>query len=162
MLEAYIRHLVEHDLTSVNEIEEITGRGTSTVYRWISGESEPHYGDVRALVRGLAKPEARRTLVGLLASDLPVIVTWLSADAPAPELETELQGAGHDALEKALLALDYITDGLAQGHQAIRQQALPADRYTRLVELIDHAIHNLTTSKNLLKKYVNHGGPKES
>ena len=132
------------------------------MYRWINGESQPHYSDVRALVRGLAKPEARRTLVGLLTSDLPVVVTWFNDADPAPQPHSELRGEGHDALEKALLALDLITDGLAQGHQAIRQQSLSPDLHARLVELIDHAIHNLTKSKNLLTKYVSDGAPNES
>ena len=31
-----IRHLLDNKMTTIKEIEEVTGRGSSTIYRWIN------------------------------------------------------------------------------------------------------------------------------
>ena len=157
MLATTIRHLLDSKLTSVKELETVTGRGTSTIYRWMSGESEPHYQDMRRLVRRLQKPEARRTLVGMLTSDLPIVVNWIPDEAhmteEKPEKQEEEERGGNEVLDRSLLALDCLSDALSEGNDAIRRKELTRASYIKLVTLVDETIHHLTSSKNLLKKY---------
>ncbi len=65
MIAMVIRRLLDAKLTTVKELEEVTGRGTSTIYRWLNGESEPQYSDVRLIVRHMRDPEAQRTTLNV-------------------------------------------------------------------------------------------------
>ena len=64
MFGSIVCQLLDQKLTTLKELEEVTGRGTSTVYRWKNGESEPHYTDMRLLIRHLGSPDARRSILG--------------------------------------------------------------------------------------------------
>ena len=122
MLGTVIRHLVENELATVKEIEEVTGRGSSTVYRWVKGEGLPQFSDVRALVRRLPNPEARRVMIALLSSDLPVVVHW--EDDLVVDDETGRTHDGQDVIAKSLLALNCLTDLLSEQHEAVQKQEL--------------------------------------
>ena len=158
MFETFIRKLLDDKLTTIKEIEEVTGRGTSTIYRWMNGESEPHFMDMRLLVRQLSKPEARHSLVGMLTSDLPVIINWVEDEEPkepeSPEANDEWRVQGHEVLDRSLLALDCLTHALSEGNEAIRKQKLTKESYVNLVTQVDRTIRHLTASKNMLNKYV--------
>jgi len=154
MFGTIIRELIDRKLTTLKELEEVTGRGTSTIYRWMNEESEPHFTDVRLLVRHLGKPEAKRTLVGLLTSDLPIVVDWLrDEELPQADPENPPPTGGHEILERSLFALDCLSHVLAEGNEAIRRRELTKDSYVKIITLIDETILHLTTCKNMLKKY---------
>jgi hypothetical protein len=154
MFGTIIRQLLDEKLTSLKELEEVTGRGTSTIYRWINDETEPHFTDVRLLVRHLDKPEARHTLVGLLTADLPIVVDWLAEESRKDwQDEPDAQRAGHEVLERSLFALDCLSDALSEGNEAIRKQDLSKSSYVKIITLIDETIRHLTSAKNQLQKY---------
>jgi transcriptional regulator with XRE-family HTH domain len=154
MFGTIIRQLLDDKLTSLRELEEVTGRGTSTIYRWINDETEPHFTDVRLLVRHLERSEARHTLVGLLTADLPIVVDWLAEESRKDwGEETDAQRAGHEVLERSLFALDCLSDALSEGNEAIRKQDLSKASYVKIITLIDATIRHLTTAKNMLQKY---------
>ena len=151
-----IRHLLDNKLTTIKEIEEVTGRGSSTVYRWINDESDPHHTDMRLLIRHMTNPEARRTILSLLTADLPIVINWIT-DHPTPDdagNDTAADRGGHEVLDRSLIALDCLTHALSEGNDALRRQTLTKESYIKLVSLVDETIHNLTTSKNLLQKYA--------
>ena len=152
MFAVIVKQLLERKLTTVREIEQVTGRGKSTVYRWINDESEPQLSEMRRLIRQLENPDARHLIVAMLTADLPIVVNWMETQETAGEPANVARG--HDAMEYALLALDYISDVLAKGSEAIRRGELTEDSYTDLVERLDRSIQHLTVAKNLLKKYA--------
>ncbi len=116
-------------------------------------ESEPHYMDMRLLVRQLNR-KARQSLVGLLTSDLPVVIDWMLAeDQTDSEGHAHDRGAGYEVLNRSLLALDYLSHALAEGNESLRKQELSNESYVELVGLVDQTIRHLTASKNLLHKY---------
>ena len=151
-----IRHLLDNKMTTIKEIEEVTGRGSSTIYRWMNSESEPHHTDMRLLIRHLGTPEARRTLLSLLTADLPIVINWIS-EHPTPDGDDDdsvTDRGGHEILDRSLIALDCLTHALSEGNDALRRQTLTKESYIKLVSLGDETIHHLTTSKNMLQKYA--------
>ena len=155
MFETIINHLLEQKLTTVKELEEITGRGTSTIYRWLNGESEPHFMDMHLLIRQLRNPTAQHTLVGLLSSDLPVVINWVTDEEPSTDKdESDGRDTGHEVLERSLLALDCLTHALSEGNDATRKKELTKEAYVKLITLVDQTIRHLTASKNMLQRYV--------
>ena len=148
-----IRHLLDNKLTSIKEIEEVTGRGSSTVYRWINDESDPHHTDMRLMVRHIRNPDAGRTILGLLTADLPVVINWVHDETPPDDGPSDGRG-GHEILDRSLIALDCLTHALSEGNDALRRKELTKDSYVKLIALVDETIHHLTASKNMLNKYI--------
>ncbi len=148
-----IRHLLDNKLTTIKEMEEVTGRGSSTIYRWINDESDPHHTDMRLLIRHIRNPSAGRTILGLLTSDLPVVINWVHDETP-PDESTGDERGGHEVLDRSLIALDCLTHALSEGNDALRRRELTKDSYIKLITLVDETIHHLTASKNMLNKYV--------
>ena len=159
MFGTIIRNLLDNKLTTIKEIEEVTGRGSSTIYRWINSESEPHHTDMRLLIRHMTSPEARRTLLSLLTADLPIVINWIQekdprADEPASASADQRLEDGYEVLNQSLLALDCLGHALTEGNEALRTQQLSKDAYVKLVSLVDETIRHLTASKNMLQKYA--------
>lgn len=154
MFGTIVRQLIDQRLTTVKEIEEVTGRGTSTIYRWINGESEPHFMDMHLLIQQMADPRARRMIVGVLTSNLPVVISWIGEDEPDESVPQERRAAGTEVLERSLVALDCLSHALTEGNEAIRRQELTKDSYIKLVSLVDETIRHLTASKNMLQRYA--------
>ena len=154
MFGTIIRHLLDNKLTTMKEMEEITGRGSSTIYRWMNGESEPHHTDMRLLIRHIGSDEARRIIVSMLTSDLPIIVKWVEPEASDEAGDESDTLGGHEVLERSLLALDCLTHALSAGNDALRRKELTKESYIKLITLVDDTIRHLTASKNLLKKYA--------
>lgn len=149
-----IRHLLDAKLTTLKELEEVTGRGTSTIYRWMNGESEPHFTDMRLLVRHLSNPKARRTMVAMMTSDLPIVVNWVGEDDFIVEDEKGARHDGHDVLDRTIVALECLTHVIAEEHEAVRSGEVSAASFASLVTLMDDAIRHITASKSLLQQYV--------
>lgn len=148
-----IRHLLDDKQTTIKEIEEVTGRGSSTIYRWINDESDPHHTDMRLLIRHLRNPGARRTILGLLTADLPVVINWITDDSETDN-DTGTGRGGHEVIDRSLIALDCLTHALSEGNDALRRKELTKDSYVKLLSLVDETIHHLTISKNMLKQYA--------
>ena len=149
-----IRHLLDNKLTTIKEIEEVTGRGSSTIYRWINDESDPHHTDMRLLIRHMSNPEARRSILSLLTADLPIVINWVIQE-PVPDRDDDAaESGGHEVLDRSLLALDCLTHALSEGNDVLRRQKLTKESYIKLISLVDQTIHHLTSSKNLLQKYA--------
>ncbi len=156
MFGTIIRMLLDDKHTTIKEIEELTGRASSTVYRWMNGESEPHATDIRLLVRHMKSEDARQTLLSILTSDLPVVISWVEdVERHAGQDEAaDNRLEGHEILDRALLALDCLSHALSEGNEAIRKQELTRESYVKLVTLIDETIRHLAASRNLLKEYA--------
>jgi len=148
-----IRHLLDTKQTTIKEIEEVTGRGSSTIYRWINDESDPHHNDMRLLIRHMKNPDARRNILDLLTSDLPVVINWI-ADDSMTDVDTGDDRGGHEVIERSLIALDCLTHALSAGNDALRRKELTKDSYVKLLSLVNETIHHLTASKNMLNKYA--------
>ncbi len=151
-----IRRLLDEKLTTLKELEQVTGRGTSTIYRWMRGESEPHAGDLRQLVRDMRNPRAKRLIVSMLLADLPLVVHWVDQDQQLrEEYESRQSSDGHDVVDMTLMALASVTELLACQRESIRTEPeLTEDTYSRLVRLTDDSVRYLTTSRLMLDKYL--------
>ena len=103
----------------------------------------------------MKKPEARRTLIGMLASDLPVVIDFLPEEMDAiRQHKPGEEDIGQEAIDRSLLALECMAHILIQQRDAVREENITEESYLNVVKLIDNAIHYLTNSKNMLRKLV--------
>lgn len=148
MISALLQKLVNQNQTSVRELCELTGRGESTIYRWLSHESQPTYRDVELIVRKVANPHAREQLVCLLLAGLPVVVEWLEG---TERHEDEMDApAGDVTFRLTLNALQQLTRVLDQQRRMLHGGTMDEDGVMQVVGLIDEAVRNLTSTKAVL------------
>jgi len=155
MFGTVLRQLLDRKVTTLKEIEEATGRGTSTIYRWMRGESEPTATDVRLSIRHL-NPKARNELVSVLSADLPVIIKWVDTEEQLrEEFEMRRPMDGHDVVDMTLMALDTVAHLLNSQRESIRNETeLSLETYGELSNMMDTSIRYLTTARVMMDKYI--------
>ena len=90
MIGDLLRRLTDERLTTVHEIAELTGRGESTIYRWIAGDSRPDYGSIQKLVAGLKDRKAQQLIVEDMTRTLPLAMVWIDdPEGVSSELSSE-------------------------------------------------------------------------
>jgi len=151
MLANTLQHLVQDKLVTVREMAELTGRGESTVYRWISGESQPDFEEVRLLTRRLKNAEARRRLAEMFTSGMPVTVEWRTDVEDITE--GEQRGEPAEAMDAGLAALRDVTDVLEQERDMMRSGQVAESAAVRTIASIDAAIRHLLVSKGILVRH---------
>ncbi len=148
MIGPVLRGLVERGVLSVREIEEVTGRGESTVYRWLSGRTRPDYLDVRAMLE-LTGPDVRRELLGALLQDLPVTLIWHEAEADAdtpPGADEVVQRA----MDRSVEALRGMTELLAEERELLNQGGVTREHCVQLAARVDAIVQQLWESRRML------------
>jgi transcriptional regulator with XRE-family HTH domain len=151
MLASTLQHLIQDKLVTVREVAELTGRGESTVYRWISGESQPDFEEVRLLTRRLKHAEARRRLAEMFTSGMPVTVEWRAdVEDSAGEGQRESPAA---ALDAGLEALRDVADVLQREREMLRIGQVAESAAVRTIGSIDAAIRHLLVSKGILVRH---------
>ena len=63
MLAKTLQRVLDQKLTTAKEIGELAGVSTSTVYRWLAGQSQPDFDAIRLLVRHLPDRLAQQEIL---------------------------------------------------------------------------------------------------
>ncbi len=151
MLANMLQRLVQEKHTTVREIAELTGRGESTVYRWINGESQPDFEEVRQLTHRLANAQARRKLAEMFTSGMPVVVEWRDDVDACDERSNGSDPAA--ALDAGLNALRKVAAVLESERQMIRAERITDEQAVRTIGLIDESIRQLLISKGIVARH---------
>jgi transcriptional regulator with XRE-family HTH domain len=150
MLSRTLQQLVDRKLTTAREMGELTGVSTSTVYRWIAGQSQPDFDAIRLLVRLLPNPAAQEAL-------LRVVTAGTDWKLDRLELELDINGDGRvdaaDALDASIAAVKHVADSLTQVRAKCCDDAQPAnaeDTLALISELGDAMTHCTIAQRVLL------------
>ncbi len=148
MIADALQTIINRRLTTVREIEEVTGRASSTVYRWLSRESEPGWSDVRSLLTGLHHPQARQSLLDDMVSELPVSVTWFDAQ-PDGEHPTPTPVEAQDEAVQAMIAcVREVGAALQEVHKVARSAGNGSA--THAVSQLDTALRRMLAVRQFL------------
>ena len=127
MIAETLRSLNDDGLLTARQLASILSISTSSAYRYLSGEVEPTWSQVRTLFRHCGRREIQQRLAG----DLLDGAGWL---AEPVEVDADVNGDGHvdtnDVLDGALHATRSCADalGVARGAQRAGFKGLgPAD-----------------------------------
>ena len=131
---------------SVPEVAERMCKVPSTIYRWISGASEPSFPNVQLLVQALP-PDCRIEIIGLLCVGSNVLVE-LDAE------ELDVNGDGEVDGRDALASIGNAVTRLGQDVVAMSGRDLAAPvtegQYLDTTERIDKAIGDMRTAKRVI------------
>ena len=135
MLTRTLNRMIEKKQTTAREIAEMAGVSTSTVYRWIAGQSQPDFDSIRLLLRHLPNKEAQASLLKTFTMG----TTWQFA---CPDMELDVNADGKidaaDALDASIEAVHSSVQNLKQLRTAFRKGDAEADEVLELIHLLQH------------------------
>lgn len=133
MLTKTLNRMIRKKQTTAREIAEMAGVSTSTVYRWIAGQSQPDFDSIRLLIRHLPNKKAQESLLSVFTMG----TTWQFA---SPDLELDVNADGKvdaaDALDASILAVHSAADNLKKLRAAFRDGMASSDQVLELVHLL--------------------------
>ena len=147
MLRKTLQQMIDQNLTTAKEMGELAGVSTSTVYRWISGESQPDFDAVRLLIRLLPNRRAQELLISLFIAGTP----WRST---YEDLELDVNDDGRvdadDVLDASIEAVRTAAQALAAMRKTSRKQGYSADDTIALIAQLSHIVQQCTISQRVL------------
>lgn len=133
MLKRTLNRMIQKKQTTAREIAEMAGVSTSTVYRWIAGQSQPDFDSIRLLIRHLPNKKAQESLLSVFTMG----TTWQFADV---ELELDINADGKidaaDALDASINAVHSSGKNLKMLRAAFRDGKANSDEVLELVHLL--------------------------
>ena len=149
MLAATLSRLISDKLTNANEIAQLTGVATSTVYRWISGESEPDFHSMRLLVKHLPDQRAQCAIVDAFLAGTP----W-HAKSIETNLDVNRDGRVdvNDALDACIESVQAAGESLSQVRVATSQKLITSSQCANLVSLLNEVIRDCTAAEQVLMR----------
>ena len=147
MLAKTLQMLIDKNQTTAREIGELAGVSTSTVYRWISGQSQPDFDSIRLLLRHLPNCHAQEALLSIFTAG----TSWQFAQG---NLELDVNSDGQvdaeDAIDATIDAVKTTGQSLSTIRAASRGKGLTADLTLQVVALLTHVVGRCTVTQRVL------------
>jgi hypothetical protein len=153
MLATVLQRLINDELTSAKEVSELTGVSTSTVYRWIAGQSQPEFDAIRMLVRHLPNQQAQEAILGVFCQG----TSW---SAVLHELDLDVNHDGNvdaeDALDATIDAVKAAGQSLAAVRAAAKNHQLNPDETLELIAKLNTVVNRCTVTQRVLVELAEH------
>ena len=147
MLSETLRRIIADKLTTAREIGELTGAAPSTVYRWISGESEPSYTSLRLLMRLLPNRKAQQELLTSITAG----TQWV---AYTFDVNADVNGDGivdhNDAIDAAVSNVMRSAESLKAMREACRDTVVTQEDCSRVIAGLDEVIRTAGIAQQVL------------
>lgn len=153
MLAQTLQAMIDQKWTNAREIGELTGVAPSTVYRWISGESEPDFQAIRLLMRHLKDDRAQQSLVSAFLAG----TNW-QATGSGSNLDVNRDGkvTGADALEAAIQVVRGAGVALDEVHDAVQDGTITEEEAVATVAKLDQVVRDCNIVRAILAKLTEH------
>lgn len=147
MLSRTLQKMIDAQHTTAGEIGELTGKAPSTVYRWISGKSEPDFNSIRLLLRHLPDTKAQQAIMSAFTAG----TAWQAIYAEA-ELDVNDDGRidADDALDAAIKSVQSCGRSLRGIRKACMEEKISADTTVTVVADLDEVVHCCHVARQVL------------
>jgi predicted transcriptional regulator len=147
MLAKTLQKIIDEKWSTAREIGELAGVSTSTVYRWIAGESQPDFNAVRLLLRHIPHPRAQEAILGVFASG----TSWQFLHA---DLELDINSDGRvdaeDAMDASCKAVRAAAESLQTVRAACRGKSPTAEETLDMIALLNQVVRHCTIAQRVL------------
>ncbi|MEM8737287.1 MAG: helix-turn-helix transcriptional regulator [Planctomycetota bacterium] len=146
MLGSTLQRVIDQKRTSAKELGELAGVSTSTIYRWIAGQSQPDFDSIRLLVRHLPDDHAQEEI-------LQAFTTGTDWHCTRMDLQLDVNDDGVIDSEDALDATIECVKAAGESLSAIRSgshQPMTADETLQTVSLLNHVIKHCAITQRVL------------
>ena len=147
MLDKTLQHIVDRKYTSAREVGELVGVSTSTVYRWMSGESQPDFHSIRLLLRHIGHPKAQEAILSVFAAGTHWQFVHNRLDLDANQ-DGEVNA--DDALDAACGAVRSAAESLSRIRTLCRDETVTAEDMLEMISLLDRASRKCTVARRVL------------
>ncbi len=147
MLSTTLQQLIDDGMTTAREIGDLAGVAPSTVYRWVSGRSEPTCTQVRILIRHLPHRAAQTMLLTALTS----ATAWRFYHVET-DLDHNHDGrvTSDDALDATIDMMRCATEAMSGIREATRGKIISPNEASKLIQILAKAIQRCTLTQNVL------------
>ena len=149
MLRETLESMLQQKLTTAKEMAELAGVSTSTVYRWVSGQSQPDFDSIRLLFRHLPNRDAQEALASAFAAG----TDW-QIRAMAPEMDLDFNHDGRvdpfDALDSSIDAVRTAAESLDEVRIACRDGVIRKEEAIHLIQLFSQTVRQCTVTQQIL------------
>ncbi|QQE12892.1 hypothetical protein JD969_05370 [Planctomycetota bacterium] len=153
MIAECLRQLLDRKIITVKEIEEATGRGNSTIYRWLENKSHPDINDYVTLIHRIEDQRVRAALLDAITSNLPVSIHWIDDHDEANT--NHIPGNFiDDAKQQTIQAMQTMLKILETLEQTNSNERLSTQACTDINESINTNISILTHIKQDLSRHA--------
>jgi predicted DNA-binding transcriptional regulator AlpA len=151
MLARTLQRLVDTNLTSIQEIAELTGVSNSTVYRWVAGKCQPDFESIRRLIRTLPNPRAQEALLSVITSGS----AWGIRPADTG-LDVNNDGTVDfdDALDASIQAVHAAGQSLTSVREATGDGQMHMYQLVTVIGQLNEVIHNATMVQDILIRTI--------
>lgn len=123
-----LKTLDQQRVISAADVADATGASLSTAYRWMQGESEPPYSQLRALCRELPAEAAEQIVRDLIGSRF----TLIAAEDADPDINGDGRVDVNDALDGAITCTRDANHMLEQVRDATRDGQITQKEVTTI------------------------------
>ena len=147
MISETLQRLIEQKVTSAKEISELTGVASSTVYRWISGKSQPDFNAIRMLVRHLPHTGGQEAILTSFTAGTPWQFMHIERD-----LDINFDGKidHHDALTASIESVRAASESLSALRGTLDEQPVDPQRAQEVIHILRDAIRNCNIVQEIL------------
>ncbi len=148
MLARTLQQIIDRKQSTAREMGELAGVSTSTVYRWIAGQSQPDFDSIRLLVRHLPHPDAQESL-------LNVIIAGTDWNLDHVQLDLDLNDDGQidatDALDGSIRSVRHAAESLGRIRASCGPDMNPdAEETLALIAELGEVVKHCTITQRVL------------
>ena len=149
MLRQTLESIIQQKFATAREMADLAGVSTSTVYRWISGQSQPDFDSIRLLFRHLPDERAQEALASAFAAGTGWHVKALGADID-PDYNCDGRVDPFDALDSSIDAVRTAAESLDEVRTACRDGVIRKDEAIHLIQLFSQTVRQCTITQQIL------------
>jgi hypothetical protein len=150
-----LKHLIRTNETSVNELATIAELSDDTIYRFMSGETDPRWLTLRGWTMRLTSKKARLALANTLLTDTGIVAIESDGDL---DIDHDGQVTMFDAMSATGIAMAHLAPEVERMTGALRQQHIPAAYSAAFTQHGSAAITAITKSIQIVQKKAGEQG----
>jgi len=147
ILSRTLNQMIRAKLTNAREMADLAGVSTSTVYRWIAGDSQPDFDSVRLLLRHLPNRKAQEALLAAFTGG----TEWTFSRV---EMDLDINHDGKidvdDALDAAIETVHSSAEALKQTRAASRTDTIKAEEAMHLIQTLNQTVRHCSVVQQVL------------
>ncbi len=150
MQSAAQQRLIDQKLTTARELGELAGVSTSTVYRWINGESQPDFDAIRLLLKHLKNHRAQQEILSVFTSGTAWQLLYVDHSL---DVNDDGRIDSQDALDACINAVESAASSLKAIRTGTRTRShLDADQIVEVLSLLNQVTQHCNITQRVLVK----------
>jgi len=147
LLAPALQKLIDTHTTTAKDLGEMAGVSSSTIYRWINGESEPDFDSIRLILHHLPSADAQLAIITAFIAGSPWTVTQTVGEL---DVNHDGQVGTEDALDSAISCVLVASDSLQQIRMACSDGKVTQAEAQRVSQLLADVINQCSITQQVV------------